>query len=206
MQRVRWHVQFPCGKRPRLDDASSSNHGLWGLPGLGYSVAIAPDGSLSIEFDQPPARQHSVGTKSCGLSFDDARSSGTKSSRRVTGFMMGSRKHFQKTVLVVEDMPLVRLDAVEIFENMGFNVLEAANGREALAILERTAFVALLFTDIEMPCLDGLELAAVVAERWPSIHIILTSGRVEPESGSLPDDARFLPKPYTAEAVAALML
>lgn len=115
---------------------------------------------------------------------------------------MGSKAHWQKTVLVVEDMPLIRMDAVAMFEDMGYRVLEASDGVEALAILEETNAVAVLFTDIEMPRMDGMELAAQVASRWPHIEIVITSGRLEPKGDDLPDDARFLPKPYTPETIA----
>lgn len=99
-------------------------------------------------------------------------------------------------------MPLIRLDAVGMFEDMGYRVLEAQDGLEALAILEQSDAVALLFTDIEMPRMDGMALAAVVAERWPEIEIVITSGRLEPRGFDLPDDARFLPKPYSPESIA----
>lgn len=115
---------------------------------------------------------------------------------------MGSKQHLQKTVLVVEDMTLIRMDAVAMFEDMGYRVLEAEEGLQALAILESTDAVSLLFTDIEMPRMDGLELAAVVAARWPRIEIVITSGRVAPRDTDLPDAARFVPKPYDPHVIA----
>lgn len=114
---------------------------------------------------------------------------------------MATSQHIPKTVLVVEDMPMIRMDAVEMFEEMGFRVLEAADGREALGILETTSVVSILFTDIEMPNLGGMELAAIVAERWPEIDIVITSGRLEPREDDLPDDAKFLSKPYDPAAI-----
>jgi CheY-like chemotaxis protein len=118
---------------------------------------------------------------------------------------MGASQHMQKTVLVVEDMPLIRLDAVSMFEDMGFWVLEAADGREALEVLETSNAISILFTDIEMPNLGGLELAAIVAERWPDIDIVITSGRLEPRADDLPDEARFVSKPYDLRAIARIM-
>jgi CheY-like chemotaxis protein len=112
--------------------------------------------------------------------------------------------HQIKTVLVVEDMPLIRMDAVAIFENMGYRVLEASDGREALGILEKGSVVYLLFTDIEMPNLGGLELAAIVAERWPEVAIVITSGRLEPCAADMPDDAKFISKPYSHKTFAGL--
>lgn len=117
---------------------------------------------------------------------------------------MGSQQYFPKTVLVVEDMPLIRMDAVTMFEDMGYRVLEAADGMEAIKVLESTRAVSLLFTDIEMPRMNGLELAAVVAQRWPEIKILITSGRLAPREDDLPDDARFVPKPYDPQAIAGV--
>lgn len=119
---------------------------------------------------------------------------------------MGSSQHIFKTVLVVEDMPLIRMDAVGMFEDMGFRVLEASDGREALCILETSTAISVLFTDIEMPNLGGLELAAIVAERWPEIEIVITSGRLEPRDADLPNEARFLSKPYDPAALGRLGL
>lgn len=118
---------------------------------------------------------------------------------------MGASQHLPKTVLVVEDMPLIRFDAISMFEDMGYRVLEASDGREALGILESSSAIGILFTDIEMPIMGGLELAAIVAERWPAIEIVITSGRLEPRADDLPDDARFIPKPYDPSVIARLM-
>ncbi|MCJ8056574.1 response regulator [Shinella curvata] len=103
-------------------------------------------------------------------------------------------------------MPLIRMDAVGMFEDMGFRVLEASDGREALGILETLTAVSVLFTDIEMPHLGGLELAAIVAERWPQIEIVITSGRLEPCEDDMPNEARFLAKPYDPSALGSLGL
>lgn len=118
---------------------------------------------------------------------------------------MPTGQHMPKTVLIVEDMPFIRLDAVSMFEDLGFRVLEAADGREALEILETVDAIGLLFTDIEMPFLGGMELASIVAERWPHIEIVITSGRLEPRGADLPDDARFLAKPYDSRSLASLI-
>src|SRR4029079_6706893 len=83
------------------------------------------------------------------------------------------------TVLVVEDEMVLRMRAVDIVEDAGFNSLEAVNADEALSILESRSDISLLFTDIQMPGnLDGLKLAHAVHKRWPAIKIILVSGQV----------------------------
>src|ERR1700753_1945496 len=80
-------------------------------------------------------------------------------------------------VLIVEDEFLVRMDARQIIESAGFNVIEAGNADEAISILERRPEIRVVFTDIQMPgSMDGLKLAAAVRGRWPPIKIVATSG------------------------------
>lgn len=92
---------------------------------------------------------------------------------------------------------MVRMVAVDMLEDAGFAVLEAPTADAAWALLERAPRVDLLFTDIDMPgSMDGLALAGRVAERWPHIGLVVTSGRFGLRDDDLPDDGRFLPKPY----------
>ncbi|WP_224741881.1 response regulator [Bradyrhizobium sp. 2S1] len=61
-----------------------------------------------------------------------------------------------------------------------------------------------LFTDIDMPgSMDGLKLAAAVRDRWPPVHIIITTGKVRPLE--IPANALFIPKPYVGKNVVAAM-
>lgn len=106
----------------------------------------------------------------------------------------------QPVILVVEDEELIRLVAADILEDTGFSVLEAENAQAALNILEARPDVRLLFTDLHMPgALDGMELARLVHERWPNIRLLLTSGRTELCRAEIPDDGRFIAKPYWPE-------
>jgi CheY-like chemotaxis protein len=105
-------------------------------------------------------------------------------------------------VLVVEDEFLIRMHAAEMIEEAGFEVLEASNADEAVAILEARLDIAVVFTDIQMPgSMDGLKLARAVRNRWPPIHIVATSGLVDVRTGDLPNGGRFLPKPYSSTQV-----
>lgn len=109
----------------------------------------------------------------------------------------------RKVVLVVDDEPLVRMNAVDMFEDLGFEVLEAGNGSAALGVLESRPDIGLLFTDCRMPGMSGPELAAVAAERWPALRIVLVSGYVNVPSLKWP----LVSKPYDAkiiETVAAV--
>ncbi|NLS08324.1 response regulator [Rhizobium sp. P32RR-XVIII] len=100
-------------------------------------------------------------------------------------------------VLVVEDEAFLRLDIVDSLNEDGFHVLEAGDAYEAIATLESRQPIDLVFTDVEMPSeLDGLALAKLVAERWPSTRIIVTSGRRAVEITDIPDGTVFFSKPY----------
>jgi CheY-like chemotaxis protein len=105
-------------------------------------------------------------------------------------------------VLVVEDETLIRMDAIEAIEAAGFDVIEAANADQAIAILEQRSDIRLIFTDIHMPgSMDGLRLAHFVKDRWPPIKIIATSGHARIEQSDLPAGSRFLSKPYAAAEI-----
>ena len=69
------------------------------------------------------------------------------------------------------------MDAAETIEKAGFEVIQAGNADEAIAILEARPDIHVVFTDIQMPgSMDGLKLARFVRDRWPPIKIVATSG------------------------------
>jgi CheY-like chemotaxis protein len=101
-------------------------------------------------------------------------------------------------VLIVEDEALVRLGAVKIIQDSGFEVIEAACADEAIRILESRGDIRVVFTDIHMPgSMDGLKLAQAIRNRWPPIKIIVTSGHERLTEQDLPKGVRFFAKPYT---------
>ena len=104
-------------------------------------------------------------------------------------------------VLVVDDQPEVLSMVAEIFRNLGFDVLTAGDGRSALNVLTREANVHLLFSDIVMPGMNGIELAHQVKDRFPAMKVVLASGYPPPEAGDL-NDFDFLPKPFSMADVA----
>jgi two-component system, response regulator PdtaR len=105
-------------------------------------------------------------------------------------------------VLIVEDEYLIRMDAIDMIESAGFDVVEAANADDAIAILEARFDITVVFTDIQMPgSMDGLKLAAAVRSRWPPIHIVATSGLIKVTEDDLPRGSQFLPKPYSASQI-----
>jgi two-component sensor histidine kinase/CheY-like chemotaxis protein len=107
-------------------------------------------------------------------------------------------------VLIVEDEMILRMRAVDIVEDAGFNPVEAVNADQAISILESRSDIALLFTDIQMSgSMDGLKLAHAVHDRWPSIKIILVSGQVKPSDAERPAHSRFFGKPLGVDQMIA---
>lgn len=112
------------------------------------------------------------------------------------------------TILVVEDDPVLRGMTREFLLAVGYTVLEAADGKDALRLCEQEAGrIDLLITDVMMPGLSGRELAERVAATWPEIGLIMMSGYVSDvlvRQGIL-KEARFLQKPFTLEALAGMV-
>jgi PAS domain S-box-containing protein len=103
-------------------------------------------------------------------------------------------------VLIVEDEPDVLDVTAELFRSIGYEVLTASNGMDAIDILKRTRDIDVLFTDVMMPNgMSGIELARFTRKLCPAIKVILASGypllALKAEHGSL-DDFTFMNKPY----------
>lgn len=112
----------------------------------------------------------------------------------------------RSVILIVEDELLIRMNAVDMVERAGFDVVEAANADEAIAILEGRLDITVVFTDIQMPgSMDGLKLAAAVRNRWPPLRIVATSGRVKLGPGDLPEGGRFVQKPYSPAEITNIL-
>jgi PAS domain S-box-containing protein len=84
------------------------------------------------------------------------------------------------TILLVEDDDLVRACSLEILRDLGYRVIEASDGHEALRLLDSHLDVSLVFTDLGLPGgLDGEQLAAQVRLRRPEMKFLFTTGYVE---------------------------
>jgi len=109
-------------------------------------------------------------------------------------------------VLVAEDEALVRELSVGELQDAGYTVIEAANAGQALAILENGVAVDVLFTDVNMPGeIDGMVLAQLVHRRWPGVGLIVTSGKTDIPETDLPDDGRFIRKPYRLSEMSRMV-
>ena len=105
-------------------------------------------------------------------------------------------------ILVIDDEPIVRLDAREILEDAGYVVTEAASADEAMPLLADGKALEAILTDIDMPgTLDGLELARVVDGLMPEVAIVIMSGHKLPRREDLPLKATFVAKPFSASVL-----
>ena len=112
----------------------------------------------------------------------------------------------RETVLVVEDEPLVRRLARRALEEHGYTVLEASDGRAALAELagaEQT--IGLVLSDLVMPRMSGRELGQEIGRRFPGLPVLFMSGYTGEDvrsRGLLEGSAPFVQKPFTPEGLA----
>jgi CheY-like chemotaxis protein len=111
-----------------------------------------------------------------------------------------ARRHGAFAVLVVEDNPMVRANAVHLLQDLGFPVLDAYNGSEALRLIRTEPEIGLLFLDVRMPGMSGPELAKAALRLRPGLKIVFTSGYVDERA--LPEEVPFVPKPWRVDQVS----
>jgi len=109
------------------------------------------------------------------------------------------------TVLVVEDETMVRQMAARILRQRGYGVIEAADGTEALNLVDGLdSPIDALLTDVVMPAMTGTELASLLRGRDPDLPVVYMSGYVGDEESQrevLGRNARVVEKPFTAESL-----
>jgi two-component system cell cycle sensor histidine kinase/response regulator CckA len=115
--------------------------------------------------------------------------------------------HGTETILLVEDDPALREMAATLLRRLGYTVLTAANGVEALSLkhARNTGHVDLLFTDVVMPHMSGKELADRVRALYPHTKILFTSAYTDNaivHQGVLDKGVALLQKPFTPSALA----
>ena len=104
-----------------------------------------------------------------------------------------------RIALVVEDDPDVRSLAATVIEETDLDVVEEDSAEAALTFLKGHArSVALLFADIRLRRMDGVELARIVKRDWPWIRVLVTSGNPGDRLGDLPRGAKYMQKPWRA--------
>jgi signal transduction histidine kinase/CheY-like chemotaxis protein len=108
-------------------------------------------------------------------------------------------------ILVVEDEQRVRHFSVDALRELGYTAISASGAAEALALLDEQANVALLFTDVVMPEMDGRRLAEAALLKRPGLRILYTTGYTRNSvvhNGRLDAGVNFLAKPYSIAQLA----
>ncbi|OIN46285.1 response regulator [Pseudomonas azotoformans] len=102
------------------------------------------------------------------------------------------------TILVVEDDAIVRMLIVDVLEELEFNVLEAGDAEEALALVQNTdQVIDLMMTDVGLPDMDGKQLAAKVRELRADLPILFASGYAE--NIDVPAGMQVIAKPFSID-------
>jgi CheY-like chemotaxis protein len=101
-------------------------------------------------------------------------------------------------VLVVDDDDAVRTTTADVLNGLGYTVLQAPGGKEALERLhDAGSTIDVLLTDVVMPGMSGITLARRVREQWPQLPIVFISGYAEPEEIAGEQLGRLVRKPFT---------
>jgi PAS domain S-box-containing protein len=112
----------------------------------------------------------------------------------------------KEVIMVVEDEDRVRLIAVDALRDLGYSVLQASNGIEAMKMLEEGEKPTLLFTDVVMPEMNGRELAEKALKIAPNMKVLFTTGYTQNaivHNSVLDAGTHFLQKPFSIEQLSA---
>ena len=158
-----------------------------------YGFARQSDGHVKIESE--PGRGTTVTLylpRYLGAE-DDAEASNPEAPEQ-------PRDDQKDVVLVVEDEPAVRELVVEVLSELGFQALEAADAKAAIALVETADVLDLLITDIGLPGMNGRQLADAVRERRPDLRVLFMTGYAENAAmggGMLEPGMELITKPFT---------
>ncbi|MBI1273120.1 MAG: PAS domain S-box protein [Alphaproteobacteria bacterium] len=110
-------------------------------------------------------------------------------------------------ILLVEDEDAVRIFSSRALRNKGYNVIEARNGEEALAVIEKEGkTLELMISDVVMPQMDGPTLYSKIKDDWPKLKVIFISGYAEDkfrDQLKAGEVVYFLGKPFTLKQLAS---
>jgi PAS domain S-box-containing protein len=111
-----------------------------------------------------------------------------------------------ETILVVDDEPSVRMLVVDLLEDLGYRVLDAEDGASGLKVLQSTARIDLLITDVGLPgMMNGRQMADAARVARPELKVLFITGYAETallDNGQLGPDMAILTKPFSIDTMA----
>ena len=170
--------------------------------GLGLSQAFGfakqSDGDIAVASTLGHGATFTIYLPQAARPASEAEKSGIKSEPAATG--RGYR------VLLVEDNDDVGTFSTELLEDLGYTVRRVAEANAALAILLENEFaVDLVFSDVIMPGMNGVELAGIIRERYPGLPVVLTSGYSNVLAENAHHGFELIQKPYSVESLSRIL-
>jgi PAS domain S-box-containing protein len=168
--------------------------------GLSQAFGFAKQSGGEIAVASTPGRgaTFTIYLPQAAAAADAAESAAIRSEPATTG--RGYR------VLLVEDNDEVGAFSTELLEDLGYAVRRVANAAAALAILEKDEFaVDLVFSDVIMPGMNGVELAGLIRERYPGLPVVLTSGYSNVLAENAHHGFELIQKPYSVESLSRIL-
>ena len=112
----------------------------------------------------------------------------------------GMTSEQKPVVLLVENEAVIRMETILAIEDAGYAVLAVGNADDAITVLNARDDICAVFTEIRLPGdLNGVDLARGIAERWPRMRLIVTSG--DRRRDNIPAGWRYIQKPYCGSQI-----
>ena len=160
-----------------------------------FGFAKQSDGDIAVASEPSQGATFTIYLPQAAVPADkvEAAATGSEPAARGRGYR----------VLVVEDNDDVGQFSTELLEDLGYTVRRVASADAALAILAEDEFSAdLVFSDVIMPGMNGVELAGIVRERYPGLPVVLTSGYSNVLAENAHRGFELIQKPYSVELLS----
>ncbi|SDN09255.1 PAS domain-containing sensor histidine kinase [Afipia sp. GAS231] len=168
--------------------------------GLSQAFGFAKQSDGDIEVTSPPGQ---------GATFTIYLPQAEKPADATEGTVAGSEPAIRGRgyrVLVVEDNDDVGRFSMELLEDLGYTVRRVADASAALAMLAADEFSAdLVFSDVIMPGMNGVELAGIIRDRYPGLPVVLTSGYSNVLAENAHRGFELIQKPYSVELLSRIL-
>jgi CheY-like chemotaxis protein len=119
-----------------------------------------------------------------------------------------ARAEDRKTVLVVDDEPMIRILVADLVADLGCTVIQAGDSTSGLTILQSDVPIDLLITDVCLPGMNGREMADAARVSRPRLKVLFITGdpaNAGVDAGDLEQDTAFLTKPFAIETIVSLI-